>query len=223
MPKSKNEPIAEAAEPAKGTDTTKSGETNGAAKPVPPPRKGNYILCINPGVALGCDGFPIELCKQITLDLTPDPCCPPDPQRAVTVAIRRCTSDAAPRADCGCGQNDCGCGKDAAGPRYQCSRVKEHVIIQVFDAEELPRDICMRREIPTATERAQPQFLCSCLTECPDCDCSAEPWILLADVIIHKTEGITVEKKRRKFVKPTQCLCDVTTPPSREAPNPDAK
>src|SRR5262249_54950808 len=45
----------------------------------PPPTNSNYMVCIDRGVALGCDGYPIELCAPINLDLTPDPCCTPRP------------------------------------------------------------------------------------------------------------------------------------------------
>src|SRR4051795_229533 len=40
----------------------------------------NFTVCIEPGVALGCDGYPIELCAPVKLDLRPDPCCVTPPE-----------------------------------------------------------------------------------------------------------------------------------------------
>ena len=46
----------------------------------------NFILTVEKGVALGCDGYPIEICGPLKLDLTPDPCRPDLKRR------RRCSS-----------------------------------------------------------------------------------------------------------------------------------
>src|SRR5262249_19109204 len=99
-------------------------------------RKPPVVVCIGRGTALGCDGYPIELCAPVILPLTPDPCCD-DPPKCVCIAIRRITSDEAPR-------DDCGCSKDTDAPRYQCTRVKDHVEIQAFAHDDLPKGTCAR-------------------------------------------------------------------------------
>ena len=88
----------------------------------------NFTVCIEPGVALGCDGYPIELCAPVKLDLTPDPCCDPRPVE-VYIAIRRRTSDDAPRQDCGGQSGNCGSPRangtqNGHASSCQCTRVK---------------------------------------------------------------------------------------------------
>src|SRR5215212_6965808 len=72
-------------------------------------RKPPVTVTVSPGTALGCDGFPIELCAPVTLPIVIDPCCA-NPPTCVCIAIRRITSDEAPR-------DDCGCSKDTDAPR----------------------------------------------------------------------------------------------------------
>ena len=38
-------------------------------------KKPPVVICLDRGTALGCDGFPIELCAPVSLPLTLDPCC----------------------------------------------------------------------------------------------------------------------------------------------------
>jgi len=184
-------------------------------------KKPPVVICIDRGTALGGDGFPIELCAPVSIPLTPDPCCD-DPPDCVCIAIRRITSDEAPR-------DDCGCSKDTDAPRYQCTRVKEHVEIKVFDCKEPLKGLCARPDPkdPKAegcdeesaeqadAEREVVRDPCeidrNCLTTCSDCDCCGPSWILLG-CIINLTKDPKVDLDRRKYVKPIECLCPPPKP-----------
>lgn len=192
----------------------------------------NFTVCIEPGVALGCDGYPIELCAPIKLDLTPDPCCDPRPEK-VCIAIRRRTSDDVPRQDCG-GQGDCGCGQkhsqNGHASSCQCTRIRDHVEVKVFNAPGPTTGLCaLPPETKTSTERdgvagaAAPEHkaqvsLCDCLKGCSGCDACGESWVLIGFVKIPKKvdvdqrhEGISLDPeppRRRQYVKPIQCVCD---------------
>lgn len=193
----------------------------------------NFTVCIEPGVALGCDGYPIELCAPIKLDLTRNECCPPLTEDAkVTIAIRRCTSDDAPRQDCGCQAGNCGCGQkqgqNGHASSCQCTRVRDHVEVKVFDKP--PPGLCPQ----LVTEKTDPKkivsggavaeretkkvSICDCLRACSGCDACGESWVLLGEVTIPKKAvgsetqaGISlVSPSRRQYVKPTQCICKET-------------
>jgi hypothetical protein len=167
-----------------------------------------FMLCIKPGVALGCDGYPIELCETVKFNLRPDPCCPDFPPPTFCVAIRRCTSDDVPRSECGCEHENCGCRKSASAPRYHCSRVKEHVILEVFKGEG-PKDMCMRPHDAKPAQPADPKDVCGCLRACSKCDGCGESWVLLGDFTYTAAGGIKPDpRSRHKLVKPTQCICD---------------
>ena len=179
-------------------------------------KKPPVVICIDRGTALGCDGLPIELCAPVSIPLTPDPCCD-DPPTCVCVAIRRITSDEAPRDDCGCSQ-----GSDAPG--HQCTRVKEHVEIKLFACDDLPKGLCARPDpndpkaegcdeqsvAQTGAEREvvrdPRETICDCLKTCSDCDCCGPSWILLG-CITNLGSTPTVDDSRRKYVKPIECLC----------------
>jgi hypothetical protein len=176
--------------------------------PGPGQVKPNYMVSIDRGVALGCDGYPIELCAPVSLDLTPDPCCPHNPT-TVCIAIRRITSDGAPRQDCGCSGN-------GSSPQYQCTRVKDQVLIQAF-AGEPPTGTCAKPRPaagradpagPAPTPAPDPRTqICECLKACSDCDACGESWVLLACVKIDN--GIrSLDVTGRKYVKPIECLCE---------------
>jgi hypothetical protein len=169
-----------------------------------------FAVDIGRGVALDCQGYPIELCEEITLDFRPDPCgCPIDGEQVRYIAIRRFTAPEAPARGCGCGP--------AAGePGQQCSRVRDHVLVQAFDEKHLPAGICMR---PPADgdDREADEGICDCLTQCPDCDRCAEPWVLLATVMVDQggvtKQGVNSAKGVGSHggpqqVKPIACLCD---------------
>lgn len=179
-------------------------------------RKRGFIVEVGPGVALGCDGYPIELCETVKLDLSPDPCgCPIMEATLKFIAVRRITATEAPARGCGCGS--------AAGePGQQCSRMRDHVLIQAFDTDLLPPGICMQ---PPAREQEDPagrevervaSGTCACMKQCPSCDRCAEPWVLLGTVFIDAdgvVEGrVNAGADARDFggalyVKPIACVC----------------
>lgn len=171
------------------------------------PRRG-YNVEIAPGVALGCDGYPIELCEKIRLNLAPDPCgCPIRDPVVRFIAIRRESApEAAPRA--------CGCGPAAGEPGQQCTRRRDHVLVEVFDSATLPKGICMQ---PRLEEGAHVHpSLCECMRHCSDCDRCAEPWVLLAlleidgDGIVAESidrDSLVEEHGRARLVKPAACIC----------------
>jgi hypothetical protein len=204
----------------------------------------NYNVTISRGTAIDCHGFPLELCDKVRLNLAPDPCCDIVPN--VCIAIRRVTSEGVPRRDCGCSgdcgcngghrEEDCGCNGDHTRPRpsdsYQCTRIKDHVLIQAFPSDKLPENICMLGSKATnggchdeRTEETseRPDYI-ECMTSCPDCNCCGDSWILIGCFELSK-DGITSgNMSRRKYVKPIECARSVTTsqedvPPPR-APGP---
>jgi hypothetical protein len=177
-----------------------------------------FVVCVGRGVALDCLGFPLELCGPVKIDLTPDPCrCEPPPEE-VCIAIRRITSDEAPRDACAC---------DADDPRFQCSRVRDHVLIKVFLPDELddlagclcakPRtgdgaDKCCAPEDEEEpnTPGGAVEGLCDCLRTCSDCDCCEDSWVLLGCVTLSEDGIVRVDQSRRKYVKPIECVCVVS-------------
>jgi hypothetical protein len=188
----------------------------------PDPRahgENTFVLCVTEGVAFDCNGYPLELCGGVKLDLSPDPCSCDAPPKTVYIAIRRVTSDEAPNDPCTCDTDD---------PRFQCSRIRDHVKVKAFaesDLAELGPSLCERKVRSAAnaamnhpndrsdrgyqTQR-QDHHLCECLTTCSDCACTDVSWVLLGAVSLGD-EGIRqdVDYKRRKYVRPTQCLCDI--------------
>ncbi|MGZ8284040.1 MAG: hypothetical protein ACXW27_00355 [Allosphingosinicella sp.] len=179
--------------------------------------EGSLIVEIGRGVALGCDGYPIELCRMLPFDFSPDPCgCPAAPGARIVkyIAMRRDAAPEAPPRPCGCGP--------AAGEPGQCSRLRDHVHVQAFDEEDLPAGICMKPAVPPPPPQGQPQphvhsGACECMSHCPDCDPCAEPWVLLATVIVN-AETVAVERINAdddvsihggpRWVKPIACLCE---------------
>lgn len=186
------------------------------------PERG-YVVKVGPGVALGCDGYPIELCSELKLDLSPDPCgCPVDATETRFLAIRR-ERAAEPSGRGGCGGGcgcDCGSG---SGSQQQCTRQRDHILVQAFPAA--PTGACMnpprsqddRGECEPADTADEPQGLCECMHECADCDRCAEPWVVIAilevdgDGIvagsINRADLVETEGGRR-YVKPIACLCE---------------
>lgn len=198
----------------------------------PDPKAGGastFVVCLSKGVAFDCNGYPLELCGPVKLDLSPDACSCEDPPEEVCIAIRRVTSDEAPHDGCSCSTDD---------PRFQCSRVRDHVMVKAFlpdelvelnsclcakpapvgededcddddDVKEDGRDGSDGRGEPSGRPQALPG-LCDCLTTCTDCGCCDESWILVGCVRL-KQEGIVrVDTSRRQYVKPIDCLCERT-------------
>ena len=59
-----------------------------------PKQSGGWVLCVDRGVAIDCQGHPIELCAPVELDLSPEACAcepPPDegPHRRAAHHLRR--------------------------------------------------------------------------------------------------------------------------------------
>lgn len=218
-----------------GLDVSNPNEQAGrAANPDCPPENG-FIVEIAPGVALGCDGFPVEICSRVKLDLSPDPCgCPVEGAQTRWIAIRRVTSAEPSGGGCGCGSGSgCGCGAGGGSPGQQCTRVRDHVLIQAFDT--VPVGACMQPPAKPETAKdgargaAIPvkksgESLCDCLKHCAECDRCADPWVVIAVLEIKKDggkdskkDGIVagsinrtdlVEKAGgRRWVKPIACLC----------------
>ncbi|MEA3037492.1 MAG: hypothetical protein QOE79_5 [Sphingomonadales bacterium] len=173
----------------------------------------NFAVDIERGVALGCDGYPVELCKSVRLDFPPEPCAAATKEPSVRyIAMRRVTaSEMPPRA--------CGCGSAGGDPGKQCTRVADHAIVQAFDEEHLPKGICRQPPAQEANPAvsATAESLCQCLSNCPDCDRCAEPWILLATVMVN-ADGVIAgrvnaaddvrDRGGPRPIKPIACLCD---------------
>jgi hypothetical protein len=52
--------------------------------------------------------------------------------------------------------------------------------------------------------------------QCAECDSCAEPWVLLGSVMIRETGLGDINKTRRRYIKPTACVCSApsqTRPP----------
>src|SRR5262245_4894719 len=86
---------------------------------------------IRPGVMVDCHGHPVELCREVALDLTPDPCACETEPRTLCIVMRRATSEEATRQPCGCGHGG------TKGSHYDCNRVRDQVLIKAIDLERL--------------------------------------------------------------------------------------
>jgi len=215
---------------AKAADTT-----HGEPGAVPPretgkPAKGdpNFILVVEKGVALGCDGYPIEICGPLKLDLTPDPCRIDRKSKPMFVAARRETAAEAAAGPCGCGPT-------GGEPARQCTRMRDHALVQAFEEADLPADIC--RIAPAAKKNADAALpgkrltgtaaICNCLKQCGECGCRGEPWVLLGSVMVSEEQGLgAIDPSGRRYVKPIACVCDAVErdqdpPAKRAAPKPD--
>jgi hypothetical protein len=172
---------------------------------------------IRPGVMVDCDGYPVELCREVVLDLTPDPCACETEPRTLCIVMRRATSEDAPRQPCGCG---CGCG-GTEGSHHDCNRARDQVLIKAVDLERLDpvRDhVCSKLsddpgggddsgkpgepEAPGAAgPRAEPDRAsilgpgseqehpdCACLMACAERCCAERSWVLLACITIRHAD-----------------------------------
>jgi hypothetical protein len=202
-------------DPAAGpAGETKDVRSPGTAHPEPvqSDKDRNFILMVDKGVALGCDGYPIEICGPLKLDLTPDPCDPDEGEKELFIAVRRVTAaEAAARA--------CGCGSTGGEPAQQCTRMRDHALVQAF--AKLPAGIC---EIPPPAKDGEDGAkagqasverptgvagICACLKQCGECACTGEPWVLLGSVRVGKEQGLRmIDESRRRYVKPLACVCD---------------
>jgi len=184
---------------------------------VPPEGDPNYILMVDKGVALGCDGYPIEICSPLKLDLTPDPCCVDrdDDDKEMFIAARRVkAAEATARA--------CGCGSTGGEPAQQCSRMRDHVLVQAFEERDRPPGICEAAEppppqatsgqpmpgVPAVERQTGLAAICACLKQCGECGCCGEPWVLLGSVMVGKQGLGRIDLSKARYVKPIACACE---------------
>jgi hypothetical protein len=172
---------------------------------------------IGPGVMVDCHGSPVELCRGVVLDLSPDPCaCEPE-TRTLCIVMRRATSEDAPRQPCGRG---CGCGA-TEGSHHDCNRVRDQVLIKAVDLDRLDparEHVCSKLSdapekdgddagktgesaVPAAHDpKTEPdpgvrggrsEMVhpdCACLMACGERCCAERSWVLLACVTIIPTD-----------------------------------
>lgn len=212
--------------PAAGTTNGEPGSPGTSTPGAPAKREPNFILTVEKGVALGCDGYPIEICGALKLDLTPDPCrLDREPKRMFVAARRVTAAEAAARP--------CGCGPTGGEPAQQCTRMRDHALVQAFDEDRLPAELCRVAASPAnekadATTRAPHSSerptgaaaICDCLKQCGDCACCGEPWVLLGSVIVSEQGLGSIDPSGRRHVKPIACICaaierDQPPPPTR--------
>jgi hypothetical protein len=191
-----------------------------------PGKEPNWVVCVERGVAIDCEGYPVELCAPVELDLSPDACdCDPPPEE-VCIAVRRITSDEAPQDACSC---------DVDGPQFDCRRTRDHVLVKAFnkvDFDDLPGTVCRRPEGDEGSSGDKAQngklgegkqkqngnsgeseqnwadVLCASTRSCPACACGG-CWVLLGCVALDEEEGITGDPDTgdRQWVKPIEALC----------------
>lgn len=193
--------------------------------PRPPECDADYMLTIEKGVALGCDGYPIEICGPLKIDLTPDPCRLDRRPKEMFIAIRRVTAAEAAARPCGCGS-----GGDTSG--QQCTRVRDHALIQAFEEDRLPKDICKAAAststVGTTQALGTPQpdpgsYTCDCLKQCGECACCGDPWVLLGTVIVGDQGLGAIDRGGRRYVKPIACVCGAPRNGAAAAPSSQAQ
>jgi hypothetical protein len=169
---------------------------------------------IRPGVMIDCHGYPVELCREVVLDITP-------------------------RQPCGCGgtegsHHDCDRVRDQvlikAVDLERLDPVRDHVCSKLSDdpgwghnsgkpgEPEAPGAAGPRAEPDRASilgpgsEQEHPD--CACLMACAERCCAERSWVLLACITISHTDdqgcasGYTlgeVDPDGRKYVKPIEC------------------
>jgi hypothetical protein len=159
-----------------------------------------WVVCVDRGVAIDCAGHPIELCGPIELDLSPDACACEEPPDEVCIAVRRMTSEEAPKDTCGC---------DTDEPRFDCRRIRDNILVQVFTTEDFE---ALPYTIPELPAPAPPtgdwnELLCDDLKSCASCGCG-DCWILLGRVkLAAKTGAAEPDLTDRRWVKPIRAIC----------------
>ena len=205
-------------DPALGEHTVDCSDCKRRAVP-------SFVIRVHRGVALGCDGLPIELCRTVELDLSPDPCACDDPPRYLCIAVRRDCADDGARAggDCGCGTGRC-----------QYSRKREQIQIKAFAHDALPDSICRRfrpaepggneddcgcddkADDQQQTKVVSPAVdICSCLTSCDNGCACGDSWVLIGCVelcdkgivVDAETKKPHIDQRARRWVKPIECHC----------------
>jgi hypothetical protein len=220
--------------PAEAETTGAVTAAGGAADPhKPPPSDGdrNFVLTVEKGVALGCDGYPIEICGPLKLDLTPDPCRHDKLAKTMLIAARRVTAaEAAARP--------CGCSSTGGEPAQQCTRMRDHALVQAFYEDQPPAELCQipapppakkgpdGKPLPPVAEDRAKGFagVCACMARCDECACCGEPWVLLGSVEVSDGGLGKIDRSRRRLVKPIACICAATGPTeTRSVPQAKAK
>jgi hypothetical protein len=177
----------------------------------------SWVVTVGRGLAMDCQGFPIELICPVQLDFTPDPCMyepPPDP---VYIAIRRITSDEATSEPCGCTQSH-------EEGNKECNRLRDRALVKAFtraQLDELTGGVCQHQHKGNpgdkghhdcADKGGEANFSdatdwCTELKNCGCCSCDGE-WVLLGNVSIDTDEGVSGPvTKGRRWVKPVKFLC----------------
>ena len=185
-----------------------------------------HTIRILPGVALDCHGHPIQLCRPLSVDLSPDPCdCGEGPKR-LCLAIKRTASEEQPRAD-----DPCGCPTEPS--RYACTRLQERVEIKLFDPDDPPSNLCWHAPGPGRTPGCcdeqegddEPPLVdpdrdttCTCLKTCGPCECCGDSWVYLGCVEIGEKEVTPSGLRWRRYVKPIDCFCRQVPQKKREEP-----
>ncbi len=191
----------------------------------------SWCIEVKPGVALDCYGHPIELCRTVKLNLDEAYLCDPNPPECVYIAIRRYTTEESPRPNPSCSE-------EKGGQEYDCTRIREQVMIKVFDPGETSdrsSNICMtdpynkglscvgakvsgsgdgpaNQDEEPSQEQSLQEF-CDCIKACSGHECCGDAWVLLACIELGDKGVVCVENRLRKYVKPIQCLC----PPEEKA------
>jgi hypothetical protein len=185
----------------------------------------SHTVRILPGVALDCHGHPIQLCRPVSVDLSPDPCdCGEGPKR-VCLAIKRSTSEEQPRAD-----DPCGCPTEPS--RFACSRLQDRVEIKIYHPDEPPRELCWhapgKGRTPGCCDEQEDEerelvdpdraAVCQCLATCGCCECCGDSWVYLGCVEIGEKEVTPSGLRWRRYVKPIDCLCRKVPKEKEEEP-----
>lgn len=195
-------------------------------------KKNVWDVQISSGVALDCQGYPLELCKSISINLKPDPCSCDGPPTSVCIALRRYVSeDLETKPSC----------NGAESGQVHDPRKPEQVMIRVFEINEtknlkLPDNTCLRPIITPSPQAQEAQGeedcsteldkLCNCLKACPDHQCCGEGWVLLACIELGECGITAIDNSQRKYVKPINCVCppeETTVINEQDMPAPEAK
>ena len=174
-----------------------------------------HAVCVAPGAAVDCHGYPIELCRPVILDFSGQDCGKP---YDAYIAIRRLVSEECPRPTDLCSSGV----KEAA---YECTRLREQAQVRAFlvmdGKDERPPSLCQFAEAsegkPEKDPCAQKEEMvepddeespeCTCLKACEDPLCCEEAWVFLACYKVDKQGTGEVDWDGRKYVKPIDCVC----------------
>lgn len=163
-------------------------------------KKNVWDVQISSGVALDCQGYPLELCKPVSINLKPDPCSCDELPTCLCIAIRRYVPEDS--------QLKPSCNGSESGQIHDPLK-REQVMIKVFECDKLPENTCIRSpcDEDQTEEPCDKDKLCNCLKTCPDHQCCGEGWVLLACLELDQCGIKEIDSRRRKYVKPIDCLC----------------